>query len=115
MNRLIFRIFRPFDFVIFTLFALLTAASFLFLKTSRNSERRVVINAGKKEFIFPLDKNREIEIEGNIGKSLIIIKDGRAFFKTSPCQNKTCIQMGAVIEENDWAACLPNDVFIRVE
>ena len=115
MNRSFLRIFRPVDFLILILFSALAVASILFLKTSKNSERRLVINSGEKEFIYPLDKNRELQIEGVIGISVIEIQDGRAFFKKSPCSNHTCIQMGAVSGENDWAACLPNDIFIRIE
>lgn len=108
------KIFRPLDFVILALFVSATIASFLFLKTSKNHEARLIVTSGKKEFVYSLEKNREVEIEGVLGKSLIVIQDGRAFFKDSPCQNKTCVHMGAVSEENDWAACLPNDIFIRV-
>ncbi len=115
MGRNFRRLLRPLDFAILFIFILVTAASFLFLKTHGNQEARLVIESSKKEYIYPLTKNREIEIEGALGKSVIVIQDGRAYFKSSPCSNKTCIHMGAVQEENDWAACLPNDVFIRVE
>ena len=115
MNRSFLRIFRPADFLILILFSALVVASILFLKTSKTSEKRLVINSGKKEFIYPLDKNRELQIEGVIGNSVIEIQDGRAFFKESPCSNHTCIQMGAVSDENEWAACLPNDIFIRIQ
>ena len=115
MKRNFWRVFRPLDFVILLIFILVTASSFLFLKTHENHEARLVIESSKKEYIYPLTKNRVIEIEGVLGKSVIVIQDGRAYFKSSPCQNHVCVQMGAVCEENDWAACLPNDVFIRIE
>ena len=115
MNFAIFTIFRKADIFIFILFLSVTVASFLFLKTSESHEARLLVTSGKKEFIYSLEKNRELEIDGAIGKSVIVIQDGRAFFKSSPCTNKTCVHMGAVSAENDWAACLPNDVFIRVE
>ncbi len=115
MGRSFLRIFRPLDFVILLIFILVTVSSFLFLKTHGNQEVHLVIESSRKEYIYPLTKNREIEIEGVLGKSVIVIQDGRAYFKSSPCKNHVCVQMGAVCEENDWAACLPNDVFIRVE
>lgn len=101
--------------MILVLFVSVTAASFLFLKTSENLEHRLVITSGEKEFIYPLDKNRVVEIKGNLGKSVIVIQDGRAFFKSSPCKNHVCVQTGAISMENEWAACLPNDIFIRIE
>ena len=74
-----------------------------------------MISVNKKDYIYPLNKNREVEIAGILGNSVIEIQDGRAFFKESPCTNKTCVHMGVVSAENDWAACLPNDIFIRVD
>ena len=115
MNFRFLRIFRPVDFLIFLLFLGITIASFLFLRSDGKTEAHLIIKSSEKEYVYPLSKDREIEISGNIGKSLIVIHDGRAYFKSSPCSNKTCIHMGVVQEENDWAACLPNDIFIRVE
>ncbi|WP_407428534.1 NusG domain II-containing protein [Treponema sp.] len=114
MNLKILKLFRPLDFLILFLFIAVTAASFFFLKNSKDTKHMLVISADKKEYIYPLSKNREIQIESVLGQSIIVIQDGKAFFKSSPCTNKTCVQMGAVSEENDWAACLPNDVFIRI-
>lgn len=115
MKHNILRLFCPGDFIILLLFLLITAASFLFLKTHRNKEARLIVTSSKKEYVYPLSKDRKIEIDGILGKSEIVIHGGRAFFKSSPCINKTCVQMGVLCEENDWAACLPNDVFIRIE
>ncbi len=115
MKNKILSIFKAADFLILILFISVTVASFLSLKSSKNHEKRLIITSGKTEYIYSLSKDRELEIKGDIGTSVIIIKDGKAFFKSSPCKNKTCVHTGAVSGENDWAACLPNDIFIRVE
>ena len=110
-----FRFFKLADFLILILFIGVTVASFLFLRTHESQEANLIIKSSEKEFVYPLSKNREIEVKGLIGNSVIVIEDGKAYFKSSPCKNQVCIQMGAVHDENDWAACLPNDIFIRVE
>ncbi|MBQ8014274.1 MAG: NusG domain II-containing protein [Treponema sp.] len=115
MKFTIFTFFRKADFVIFFLSLAVTTASFLFLKTHSSARKQLLVTSGNREYIYFLEKNRELEINGAIGKSVIEIQDGRAFFKDSPCTNKTCVHMGSVSEENDWAACLPNDIFIRVD
>ena len=115
MNFAFCRIFRKVDFFILFLFLSVTVASFLFLRTHSSAQAHLLVTSGEKEFIYSLEKNRELEIDGAIGKSVIVIQDGRAFFKNSPCTNKTCVHLGAVSEENDWAACLPNDIFIRID
>jgi len=111
----IIKLIKKFDLVLFFLFLFVTGASFFSLKNRHSEESHLIVTSSGKEFIYPLNKDRDLEIEGIIGKSTIVIKDGRAFFKSSPCKNKTCVHMGAVSKENDWAACLPNDIFIRVE
>ncbi|MCR4822070.1 MAG: NusG domain II-containing protein [Treponema sp.] len=108
-------LFRKADFIIIILFAAVTTASFLFLKTHSKHQARLLVTSQKKEYVYPLDKDRILEVQGALGISTIIIKEGRAYFQESPCHNKVCVHMGSVSEENDWAACLPNDIFIRVE
>jgi len=109
------KFFKKADFIILFFFLGITLASFLFLKTSGKRESTLVIQAGKDEYIYSLKKNREIQVKGILGTSTIVIQDGKAYFKNSPCKNHLCVNMGAVEAENDWAACLPNDIFIRVE
>ena len=102
------------DFFILFIFMAVTVASFMLLGRTGPAKSVLIITSGEKEYAFSLAQDRLLEIDGAIGKSVIEIQDGRAFFKDSPCKNKICVHTGAVSGENDWAACLPNDVFIRV-
>lgn len=109
-------ILKPFDFLFLALSLSAAVFSIILIKNGTSEkEARLVITADNSEYIYPLNKDRSIEIEGDTGISIIEIKDGKAFFKDSPCPNKLCVEMSAVKETNDWAACMPNNVFIRID
>ncbi len=107
--------FKPFDFLFLALSLAAVAAAVLSLKNGGGKEARLVIDTNKAEYIYPLDEEKTLEINGTIGISVIKIENGKAYFEDSPCPNKLCVEMPAVRENNDWAACMPNEVFIRVE
>lgn len=73
------------------------------------------ISTSETEYLYQLDQDAEIPVNGLTGTSVIRIQNGRAFFQESPCANKTCIQADPVYRNGDWVACLPNGIIIRVE
>jgi len=73
------------------------------------------ITAPSGEWIEPLNVDREIEVTGPLGPTFIHIEGGAVAITASPCKNKLCISMGAVSGSDQWIACLPNKVFVRIE
>lgn len=111
----VLKIFRPLDFVMLALFLAVAAASLFVLRIQADDKAFLLVNTPEGEFVYPLHENRELHLKGLLGDSLVVIQDGRAFFRESPCPNKICVQTRAVEHANDWAACLPNQVIIHVE
>lgn len=110
MNKLRFG-----DIVVACLFVGAIVFSFFQIQKKQGTKRTLVVTACEDEYVYPLDKDGRYEIQGAIGKSVIIVQDGKACFEDSPCPSKTCVQTGFVSRNGAWAGCLPNDVFIRVE
>lgn len=106
---------KPLDILIFCLGIAAIVFSFKILGKSKGSEKYLVVAAYESEYIYPLNKDASLEFEGIEGISKIEIKDGKAFFTDSCCPNKTCVQCTPISSNNEWTACLPNQVFIRVE
>lgn len=75
----------------------------------------LVVDTPEGSYIYGLDQDRVIEVSGPIGVSLIEIKNHKAHFLDSPCKDKLCVHMGEQVENGQWAACLPNRVFLRIE
>ncbi|MBN2659324.1 MAG: NusG domain II-containing protein [Spirochaetales bacterium] len=109
------RIIKPVDSLIF----LINVAVILLLSISvyggRGEPSNVLIEAGGERWIFSLDEDRVEFIQGNHGETVIEIKGGKVHIADSPCPDKLCVQMGWLEKPNDWAACLPNGVFLTIE
>ncbi len=107
--------FKPIDYALILIFILIIIASILLLPKSKGESKMLVAGSPKGEYIYSMSQNGLYSIEGVLGISIIQIEDGQAWFVDSPCPNKTCVQSGRISNNGDWAACLPNDVFIRIE
>lgn len=103
------------DLLVLASCAAAIAISAAFVYGGGHDAPRVVISGKGGEWVYPLDKDRQIEVEGPLGQTLVAIEGGAVHIEDSPCPNKTCIAAGAVREPGQWLACLPNAVFVRVE
>lgn len=102
--------------VIFLLISLSAICfSFISAKKSSGSSPVLLVTSPDGDYVYSLDKDAEYDVQGKIGVSKIIVKDKKAFFEDSPCQNKTCVQCAPISQNGQWIACLPNGVFIRIE
>lgn len=106
---------RLLDFLIFAIAISLFVGSLLSLKKNNSGEKYVIVKAHHDEYIFPLNKNIRQEIKGSTGSSVIVIKDGKAYFEESCCPNKTCVASPPIKNTGEWSACLPNQVFLRID
>lgn len=104
-----------FDFVFILIFALCAAASFVMAGNKKSSGAELVVKTPEGRFLYPLNKNTELDFEGVIGHTKVTIKDGQAWVTESACDNKNCIFMGKLSRPGDFAACLPNAVILTVE
>ena len=107
--------FKALDFLFLLIFIAILVFSILNLKKSGGQTPTVIITSPDGQYIYPLDKDRDIQVKGLIGISIIHIKDGKASFKDSPCPNKTCVACTPISGNFEWIACLPNQVFVRIE
>ncbi len=79
------------------------------------SSAMLSISVDGSEWIYPLSDDRVIEVPGLIGMTVIAIHNGAAHIEDSPCENKTCVASPPISRTGEWAACLPNGVFIVIE
>lgn len=107
-------IFRLFDYIIICI--VLAAIIFTIKLTITKSETPpfLIINTAEGEWVYPLDVDKELVFTGPLGKTIVTIKDGKAFFVDSPCTDKLCVHMPPMFKAGDWAACLPNRVAIHI-
>lgn len=103
------------DYCIILLALLVCVFSFYMLASQKGDASLLIIETPTGKWKYPLEKDRIITVQGALGESIIEIQEGKAFFVDSACPNKTCVLSKPIEKKADWAACLPNRVFIRIE
>jgi hypothetical protein len=98
--------------------ALAAALTLLIGATAYDQEAassRVIVRGAGKTWIFPLEAEELVSVTGSIGETIVKISEGRAAIVSSPCSGQTCVAAGTLAKNGQWAACLPNKVFLRIE
>ena len=103
------------DIAVFAVFAVVTVYAFSYAYSGGMARKELLVHTPRGTFAYDMSKDRIIDIEGAIGTSRIEISGGTARFLDSPCPNKTCVQSMPISETGEWSACLPNQVFLRIE
>lgn len=106
---------KPLDFVCFFLSVAAIVFSFVAVRKTGGSAPSLVITTPSGQYVYELSKDGEYSVEGKIGISKIVVSGGKAYFTESPCPNKTCVQCAPISHNGEWIACMPNDVFVRIE
>lgn len=75
-------------------------------------EMVVIEVQGKRVYELPLNKDTEVDVQGPLGSTHVIIKGGRVRVLDSPCPEKICVKEGW--KDRGAIVCLPNRVVVRV-
>jgi hypothetical protein len=76
---------------------------------------QVQIEGSGQRWIFPLNAEETVNVNGPLGNTVIKIHENQVWVEFSPCNNQTCVAMGHVRSNGDWVACLPNNVFLIIK
>jgi hypothetical protein len=106
---------KPLDILLFAASLIAVLFSLIALKKNTSGTPLLIIDSPDGQYVYPLNKNEELNIEGKLGISIISISGGKAKFIDSPCPNKTCVQCAPISRDGEWSACMPNQIFIHVE
>jgi len=120
--------FKFVNFVWADLIIILLIASFSFLLTfniyikpnfvtqfpSQGKTGQVLIRADGKEWIYPLNSEKTLNLKGPLGNTVVSIHENKAKILSSPCDNQTCVAAGLLSRKGQWAACLPNNVLLMI-
>ncbi|MBN1698857.1 MAG: NusG domain II-containing protein [Spirochaetales bacterium] len=74
----------------------------------------VVIRTFDREYIYGLQNNEVVDIEGPMGTTRVLIENGAVRVLSSPCPMKICMKKGPISQAGEWIACLPNAILIRI-
>jgi len=83
--------------------------------SGESSSSHVVIRSQDKTWVYPSDAETRVTISGPVGETIVEIHEGRTAIVSSPCDGQTCVAAGSLSRNGQWAACLPNRVFVLIE
>jgi hypothetical protein len=106
---------KPLDFLIIGVSSVLTALSAFAAYGHSRDAGQVIVQGEGKSWVFPLEAEEQISVSGPIGETVVEISGGRSRVLSSPCANQTCVAAGHLDRRGQWAACLPNRVFVYIE
>ena len=104
----------------YDLLAILLSLSVFLLFTRFGLQRQgetgfLLIEDAQGESLYPLSEDRELVLWGPVGQSVVRIEEGKARFVSSDCPDDLCVHMGEIYRVGEWAACLPNRIFISTQ
>ncbi|MBI3592218.1 MAG: NusG domain II-containing protein [Nitrospirae bacterium] len=101
------------DRVLLLLLAFSSLYSFIFIKEviPEGSFVRIEVS-GRLQYSLPLYVDKEVEVDGPLGKAIVEIKGGKVRMKEAPCNNKICIHQGWI--NSGAIVCLPNRVVVII-
>jgi hypothetical protein len=103
------------DFIVIALVAGLILLLFSLTYGFGESERQIEIMGNDIHEIIDVDTNRVVEVYGPVGRTVIIVEDGKAWVEDSDCREKICIKMGKLTRPGEQAVCLPNRVIVQMK
>lgn len=114
-TKKLFKAVKVFDVLIVVTILVFGITSAFFIFTNDESSQNVIISSPDGDFVYPINKDREIEISGTMGKTKILIKNKKVSIIDSPCKNKICILAGTIDKTSHFLVCLPNRILVKIE
>jgi len=76
---------------------------------------KAIIRSGGKIFLeVPLSRDRQIEVPGPLGTSIITIEKRKARITSDPSPRQYCVRQGWLQQAGEIAICLPNEVSVEL-
>ena len=101
------------DIIITVLVIILSVLISLSLIKEKSNDY-IEIKSPDDTYLYPLSVDAVYSIDGKIGTSIIVVKNGEVCFEDSPCPNKTCITDGCISGAGEFLACLPNCISVTI-
>lgn len=105
---------KPGDWLVIVA-GMISVASLFSLLWSGGSGTAIIIRSGGKVVTeASLNRNREFEIQGPLGTTLIQVKDRQVRIARDPSPRQYCVQQGWLSHAGEAALCLPNQVAVEL-
>ena len=103
------------DILLIALAGLVVVLFFVFKGFSQTDLVAEVYYDGEVVDTVNLGEKEEKKIFTGENDSVVIVsRDGKIHFESSPCPDKVCVESGELEKNGDFASCLPEKVVIKI-
>lgn len=102
------------DIIIVVIIICTALAGVIFITSSTGSGEKVQISVkGEvyKTVSLKSDEKQEIKINDT---NVLVIENGSAYMQSAECDDKVCVNKGAISLEGESIVCLPNEVVVEI-
>jgi hypothetical protein len=78
------------------------------------ADKAIIRSGGKVFLVTPLSRDRQIEVPGPLGISVISIKNRKVRIASDPGPRQYCVRQGWLQQSGEIALCLPNQVSVEL-
>ena len=107
-------LFRPGDWLLTALGAIVCVASFPLAWQGGFAEKAVVKCGGALFAELDLSRNRAIDVPGPLGITRIVVEKRRVRVVSDPGPHQYCVRQGWLDKPGEIAICAPNQVSVQV-
>ena len=94
--------------------AVLLLVLLLFLRGGAQGNVVVIMVQGREYGTYPLNEDREILIDTELGHNKLHITGGTVLMEEADCPDKYCISKGGITRNKDSIVCLPHRVVAEI-
>ena len=102
------------DWLITVLGAALCVLSFPLAWNGGTADKAIVRRGGDVFAELELSRDRQIEVPGPLGKTVIAVSKGRARVVSDPGPHQYCVRQGWLERAGEIAICAPNQVSVQI-
>ena len=93
----------------------LAGALWLGIRLTREAGGEAVVTvAGREVGRYSLAEEREVPIESDGGRNLLVIREGAAAITEADCPDKICVHTGEIQYTGETIVCLPHQVVVEI-
>ena len=107
-------LFKPGDWLIAMLGVIACAVSFPLVWQGGPAEKAVIKRGGEVFAELDLSRNREIDVPGPLGITLVAVEKRRVRVVSDPGPRQYCVRQGWLERAGEIAICAPNQISVQV-
>lgn len=105
---------RPGDWLVAIGATALCAVSFPLFWQGGRADKAIVRRGGEVFAELDLSRNRQLEVPGPLGATIIAVENGRVRVLSDPGPRQYCVRQGWLERPGEIAICAPNEVSVQI-